>query len=202
MKSAKARDLSHNTLRLRDCMCVWTNWANLGSDNGLSHVWQQAILWINAGLLLTGPLATNFSESWTKKLKFSYKKMDLKMSSGKRRPFCLRHSLPNELIACCILAMRISICWLAVSRWACWLLFYCASRIDGACYIVTRMRVDHIWLQPMEAKRLGGQTSADGDQTVAEYSLLVCNNMYTLLYTIFLISIQTGFTLGNIISMG
>ena len=34
----------------------------IGSDNGLSLGWHQAIIWTNAGILLTGPLGTNFSE--------------------------------------------------------------------------------------------------------------------------------------------
>ena len=34
----------------------------IGSDNGLSPGRRQAIIWTNAGLLLIGPLGTNFSE--------------------------------------------------------------------------------------------------------------------------------------------
>ena len=34
----------------------------IGSDNGLSHGRCQAIIWTNAGILLIGPLGTNFSE--------------------------------------------------------------------------------------------------------------------------------------------
>ena len=34
----------------------------IGSDNGLSPDRRQAIIWTNAGLLLIGPLGTNFSE--------------------------------------------------------------------------------------------------------------------------------------------
>ena len=37
-------------------------WARNGSDNGLSPGWRQAIIWTNAGILLIGPLGTNFSE--------------------------------------------------------------------------------------------------------------------------------------------
>ena len=33
-----------------------------GSDNGLSPGRRQAIIWTNAGILLIGPLGTNFSE--------------------------------------------------------------------------------------------------------------------------------------------
>ena len=34
----------------------------IGSDNGLSHGRCQAIIWTNAGILLTGPLGTNVSD--------------------------------------------------------------------------------------------------------------------------------------------
>ena len=34
----------------------------IGSDNGLSPDRRQAIIWTNAGILLIGPLGTDFSE--------------------------------------------------------------------------------------------------------------------------------------------
>ena len=61
----------------------------IGSDNGLSPDRRQAIIWTNAGLLLIGPLGTNFSEILIEILTFSFKKMLMKVSSAKRRPFCL-----------------------------------------------------------------------------------------------------------------
>ena len=61
----------------------------IGSDNGLSPDRRQAIIWTNVGLLLIGPLATNFSEILIEILIFSFKKIRLKVSSAKRRPFCL-----------------------------------------------------------------------------------------------------------------
>ena len=61
----------------------------IGSDNGLSPDRRQAIIWTNAGLLLIGPLGTNFSEILIEILTFSFKKIRLKVSSAKRRPFCL-----------------------------------------------------------------------------------------------------------------
>ena len=61
----------------------------LGSDNGLSPGRRQPIIWTNAGILLIGPLRTNFSEMLIEIHTFSFKKMHLKMSSGKWRPFCL-----------------------------------------------------------------------------------------------------------------
>ena len=61
----------------------------IASDNGLSPGRRQAIIWTNAGILLIRPLGTNFSEILIKILTFSLKKMHLKMSSAKFRPFCL-----------------------------------------------------------------------------------------------------------------
>ena len=42
-------------------ICV-RNLTIIGSDNGLSPGRRQAIIWTNAGILLIGPLGTNFSE--------------------------------------------------------------------------------------------------------------------------------------------
>ena len=76
------------------------NLTNIGSDNDLSPGRRQAIIWTNVGILLIGPLGTNFSEILITIHTFSFKKMHLKMSSGKCRPFCLGlnelryHSLP------------------------------------------------------------------------------------------------------------
>ena len=62
----------------------------IGSDNFLSPGRHQAITWANAVILLTGPLGTtNFSEILIEIRIFSFKKMYLKMSSAKWRPFCL-----------------------------------------------------------------------------------------------------------------
>ena len=61
----------------------------IGSDNGLSPGRRQAIIWTNAGILLIGPLGTNFTEILIGIQTFSFKKMHLKMSSAKWRPFSL-----------------------------------------------------------------------------------------------------------------
>ena len=61
----------------------------IGSDNGLSPGRRQAIIWTNAGILLIWPLGTNFNEILIDIYIFSFKKMYLKMSSAKWRPFCL-----------------------------------------------------------------------------------------------------------------
>ena len=59
----------------------------IGSDNGLSPRRRQAIIWTIAGILLIGPLGTNFSEILIGIQTFSFTKMHLKMSSAKWRPF-------------------------------------------------------------------------------------------------------------------
>ena len=62
---------------------------SIGPDNGLSPGQHQAMIWINAGILLNGPLGTNFSQILIELYTFSFKKMYLKISSGKWQPFCL-----------------------------------------------------------------------------------------------------------------
>ena len=83
--------LGHNALthwgRLTH-ICV-SDLTIIGSDNGLSPGRRQAIIWTNAGILLIRPLRTNFSEILIEILIFSSTKMHLKVSSVKRRPFCL-----------------------------------------------------------------------------------------------------------------
>ena len=58
-------------------------------DNGLSPYRRRASIWTNAGILLIRPLGTNVSEILIEILTLSIKKMRLKVSSAKRRPFCL-----------------------------------------------------------------------------------------------------------------
>ena len=69
-------------------ICV-SDLTSIGSDNGLSPARRQAIIRTNAGILLIRPLGTNFSEVLIEILTFSFKKMRWKVSSAKRRPFCL-----------------------------------------------------------------------------------------------------------------
>ena len=61
----------------------------IGSHNGLPPGRRQAIIWTNAGIFLTGPSGTNFSEILIQIHRFSLKKMHSKTSSSKWRPFCL-----------------------------------------------------------------------------------------------------------------
>ena len=59
----------------------------VASDNGLLPWRHQAIIWTNARILSTGPLETNFSGILFETHTFAFKKMHLKMSSGKWWPF-------------------------------------------------------------------------------------------------------------------
>ena len=72
------------------------------SDNGLSPVRRQAIIWTNAEILLIGPLGTNFSEILIVIQTFSLTKMHLKMASAKWRGFCLGLNVLNNFL--CVLA--------------------------------------------------------------------------------------------------
>ena len=66
-----------------------SNLSIIGPDIGISPGRRQAIIWTNAGILLIGPWGTNFSEILIGIHTFSFKKIYLKMSSAKWRPFCL-----------------------------------------------------------------------------------------------------------------
>ena len=69
-------------------MCV-DNLVINDSDNGLSPGRCQTVIWINAGILLIGPLGTNYSGILIEVHTFSFEKMHLNMLSGKWLPFCL-----------------------------------------------------------------------------------------------------------------
>ena len=69
-------------------ICI-SNLTIIGPDNGLGPGRRQAIIRINAAILLIEPLWTNFSEILIGIQTFSFKKMHLKMSSAKWRLFCL-----------------------------------------------------------------------------------------------------------------
>ena len=61
----------------------------IDSDDGLPPGRRQAIIWSNAGVLLIGLLGANFREIFIGIQTLPFNKMHLKMSSAKRRPFCL-----------------------------------------------------------------------------------------------------------------
>ena len=81
------------------CLCFISHWGRvmhicfskltiIGSDNSLLPGRVKAIIWTSAGILLIGPLGTNFSEILIKIKIFSFKKMHWKMSA-KWHPFCI-----------------------------------------------------------------------------------------------------------------
>ena len=110
------KGMSVNLLGHKQSMMLWhekcfvlTHWGRvthicvgkltiIGSDNGLSPERRQATIWTNAGILLTGPLGTNFSDILIEIQTFSFKKIRLKMSSAKCCSFCLGL---NVLMALC-----------------------------------------------------------------------------------------------------
>ena len=69
----------------------------IGSDNGLSPGRRQAIIQTNAGILLIGPLGTNFSEILREIHTFSLKQIHLKLSSAKLCPFGFGLNVLKEL---------------------------------------------------------------------------------------------------------
>ena len=106
--------LTRSSTRKRRCytFSILTHWGRVthicvskltitGSDNALSPDRRQAIIWTNAGILLIGPLGTNFSEIFIEILTFSFKKMRLKVSSAKWRPFYLGlNVLIDKMLSC------------------------------------------------------------------------------------------------------
>ena len=81
-----ANDLTHWGRVTHICVMKLTI---IGPDNGLSPGRRQAIIWTNAAILLIGPLGTNFNGILSEIHTFPFKKMQLKMSSGKWRLICL-----------------------------------------------------------------------------------------------------------------
>ena len=77
------RDLDHFTINNVATYKIHFKLTIIGSDNGLSPGRRQAIIWINAGILLIEPLGTSFSEILIGTQIFSFKKMRLKMLFAK-----------------------------------------------------------------------------------------------------------------------
>ena len=110
----------------------------IGSDNGLSPGRHQAIIWTNAGILLIRTLRTNFSEILSEIRAFSFKKMDLKMSSAKWRRFCRGlHVLPMlPYVPICETESYVFVSAVNIVLWV------------GGIYYVTKVRHDSwIYLQ-------------------------------------------------------
>ena len=91
----------------------------IGSDNGLMPGRCQAIIWTNAGTLLIGPLGANFKEISIKIYIFSFKKINLKMLSGKCWPFCPSLNVSTQG---------------GLETFTKWLLLFCRMHFSNAYY--------------------------------------------------------------------
>ena len=92
------------------------------SDNGLSPGRCQAIIWTSAGMLLIGPVGTKFNDISIEIFTFSFKKMHLKMSTGKWRPFCLGLHVLTLYDLNCFEEMNVYVClhFLSISDTEMW----------------------------------------------------------------------------------
>ena len=82
-----SRPQQDNFFEAEWCICVLKT--IIASDNGLSPGRHQAIIWTNAGILLSRPLETNFSDMLIRIHTFPFHKMRLKISPAKSRTFSL-----------------------------------------------------------------------------------------------------------------
>ena len=79
------------------CLLIEAEWRiyapvnsdTIGSNNGLTPVWHQAIIWTSGDLLLTRPSGSNLNKILFEIQIFSLKKLHLKILSAKWRPFYL-----------------------------------------------------------------------------------------------------------------
>ena len=91
----------------------------IGSDNGLSSERRQAIIGTNAEVLFIWPLGTNFSGILIAIHIFSFKKMHLKMSSGKWRPSCRGLNVlkcPLSILCQLMVWWHLQIIWTTLSK--------------------------------------------------------------------------------------
>ena len=85
----------------------------IGSDNGLSPERRQAIIWTNAGILLIGPLGTNFNEILIENQTFSkigentFENVVCEMLFIASRPQCVKgHSHVRVWTMYCLVSCR------------------------------------------------------------------------------------------------
>ena len=130
----------------------------IGSDNGLSPGRRQAIIWTNAVMLSIWCLGTNFSEISIKSHTFSIKKIHLKMSSGKWRPFCLGL---NVLILWCWRGWDVeggtcnhcSFYSHVLLRWFClWFLAMRKAYYQFACFMI-KINMSFMWVNYYTSKQ-------------------------------------------------
>ena len=101
-------------------ICASITYAINGSDNGLSSVQHQIIIWTNAWILLIGCLGKHFSDTFIQIEAFSFKKMYLKVQSAiLSQPQCVIEDVCKHFSMLCGDGY--------VSSVACWLLRYCPT---------------------------------------------------------------------------
>ena len=89
----------------------------ISSDNGLSPVRRQAIIWTNDGILLIEPLGINLSEILIEIHTISFKKMHLKLSSVKWKPFCLILNVSRSGTRFHLLVLNLQVCCSVLTKW-------------------------------------------------------------------------------------
>ena len=107
------------------------NWVSNGSDNGLSPILCQAIIWTNAGILSISHLGTNFSEILIKIQQFSFTKMHLKILSANASHF----PGGDELI---LVVLRVEYSGLSRSIRCSWCRIDASKDFNYLCHWVTR----------------------------------------------------------------
>ena len=97
--SITCHQLTHGGRVTHICVCYLTI---IGSDNGLLPGRHQVIIRSNTGILLNGPLGTNFSEIIIKIEAFPFKKKHFKVLFVKWQPICLGlNELKNTIRDAC-----------------------------------------------------------------------------------------------------
>ena len=114
----------------------------VGSDNGLSPGRCQAIICTNDGVLLIRTLRTNFSENVIEIHTFPSKKIHLKMSSGKWRPFRLGLNVLTKVFSCTICVNYIANSFNSMSHSVFNSMLNCPAIIHGR-YLSTLVKVMH-----------------------------------------------------------
>ena len=107
---------------------------DIGSDNSLLPVQQQAIILTNAGILLIGTLGINLSEILIEIYTLSSKKVHLKMLSGRWWQFCLGLNVLNidYLLPC---SWNVFVCFI----W-CWYINFLVKLSNQYIYIYIYMK--------------------------------------------------------------
>ena len=81
------------------------NWVLIGSSNGFSLAWHQAITWANDDVLSFGPLGTNISEIWINMYNFSVNTLRLRQNC--------RH-FADDIFKCIFLNENV---WISLQIW-------------------------------------------------------------------------------------